>query len=62
MEKLDKVIAGLECCRDHSTDCSACSYNGGDLRCFGYLVADTVELLKALSEKRNKEIEDTYKK
>ena len=70
MQKLEKVIKGLETCTDNNVDCSSCPYrnNCGDI---GF---DTLELLKEyqteiarlkdLVKKKNKKIkklmEDNY--
>lgn len=50
MEKLDKVIAGLEHCRDKSCGCDGCPYYD-DTDCENQVVWDAVELLKAQAEK-----------
>lgn len=43
-EKLDKVIAGLECCTERS--CTKCPYLGQEMYCMAVLEKDALELLK----------------
>lgn len=52
MEKLDKVIAGLECCGNDDS-CLSCPYKDvsepTDLDCIKALSGDALDLLKGLS-------------
>jgi hypothetical protein len=46
MEKLDKVIAGLECCgRPNPTNCFECPYRDDDV-CHDTMYQDVLERLK----------------
>ena len=50
MEKLEKVIKGLECCVNGSRNvplCEACPYGEGYMECRFVLHQDALELLKA---------------
>ena len=49
MKKLDKVIAGLECCADLDRDCKDCPYEDLDY-CEIPLMKDAAELLKEYRE------------
>lgn len=45
MEKLDKVIAGLDCCADVDRTCEGCPYEDRDY-CEIPLMKDALDLLK----------------
>ncbi len=49
MVKLDKVIAGLECCADLDRSCESCSYDGAEY-CEVALMKDALELLRTLHD------------
>lgn len=49
MEKLDKVIAGLEHCQDKDCGCEGCPYFD-DTDCENQVMKDAVELLKEYRE------------
>lgn len=58
MEKLDKVIAGLECCAEANDTVNICPmkcpYYGerdGDKVCMDFLMADALELLKTYRQR-----------
>lgn len=46
MEKLDKVIAGMEACRGVGEDCKRCPYVGEAEKCSDVLGADILAVLK----------------
>lgn len=48
MEKLDKVIAGLECCTEER--CKGCPYLEHEQYCMGVLEKDALEMLKDYRE------------
>ena len=50
MEKLDKVIAGMEACNGVGDDCNSCPYAGEGEKCSGVLWADALEWLKRYYE------------
>lgn len=50
MEKLDKVISGLECCGDNR--CDDCPYDfENDLSCHSDLTGDTLDVIRRLVRK-----------
>lgn len=47
MEKLNKVIVGLECCLDEERDCkSSCPYYRDEMGCMDDLMAEALEILR----------------
>ena len=46
MEKLDKVIAGMEACNGVGDDCNSCPYAGEGEKCSGVLWSDIMETLR----------------
>lgn len=52
MEKLDKVIAGLEHCQDKDRGCEGCPYYD-DTNCENRVVMDAVEMLRYLKAERD---------
>ena len=52
MEKLNKVIVGLECCLDEERDCkSSCPYYRDEMGCMDDLMAEALEVLRKVEVK-----------
>ena len=47
MEKLNKVIAGLECCLDEDKKCRECPYDKGCAGCLDDLMAEALDVLRS---------------
>lgn len=47
MEKLEKVIAGMEACNGVGDDCNSCPYVGEGEKCSGVLWAEALEVLRS---------------
>lgn len=48
MEKLEKVIAGLECCTDEERDCKDCPYDCGEMGCMDDLMREARGVLSGI--------------
>lgn len=70
MDKKEKVIRGLECCRQNTPDdpfqqCGACPYNINGIYvedCRSVLSGDALEVLKELEQKPKREYMRGYEK
>lgn len=53
MDKLDNVIAAIECCLDLENGCEGCPYNETGRICGGVrLLGDALEILRQVREER----------